>query len=76
MLWTMFMVALAYMAAGACARDFIRLLNSKTFSWSALFWGILFFAAGVYFSLVLIGQVLGENSAVTYVNSYSGVIYA
>lgn len=58
----MTVVALSFMAAGATLRDFIR----KP-CWSDVFWFVLFFGFGVFQLLVLIGIVLNDVKAMSYV---------
>lgn len=58
----MFVLTSSLLAAGACLRDFIRKPN-----WSDAIWFILFFSAGAYFQLALVGQILQDVKAMSYV---------
>lgn len=62
MLWNMTLIAVTFMAAGATLRDFIREPN-----WFDVFWFVLFFGFGTFQLLVLIGTVLQDTRATTYV---------
>lgn len=62
MLWNMTLVAVTFMAAGAALRDFISKPN-----WLDAIWFVLFIGCGIIQLLALIGVVMQDVQAMSYV---------